>query len=89
MLGEGPWLLGARRTLADAYFVGIARWTRYHDVIDRSEYPAVERLFQRLGNDPGIRFAHAIEAGEAARGSGGFRGEVSLDEALGLLPAAA
>jgi len=89
MLGEGPWLMGERRSLADAYFVGIARWTKYHDVLDRRDFPAVERLFQRLEADPAVRFAHAVERGEGARGGPGFMGEISLDEALGLLPVAA
>jgi glutathione S-transferase len=89
MLGARPWLLGERRTLADAYFVGIARWTAYHDVLDRRDYPALQRLFERLEADPAVRFAHAIERGEAVRGAGGFRGEVGLEEALGLMREAA
>ena len=35
MLGDKDWLLGDQRTLADAYFTGIARWTKYLDVVDR------------------------------------------------------
>jgi glutathione S-transferase len=89
MLGPRTWLLGEERTLADAYFVGIARWTDYHDVLDRRDYPALQRLFERLEADPAVRFAHAIERGEPVRGAGGFRGEVGLDEALGLMRQAA
>ncbi|NZA27106.1 glutathione S-transferase family protein [Luteimonas sp. SJ-92] len=85
MLGAGPWLLGERRTLADAYFIGIARWTRYHDVIDRGDYPGLQRLYERLEADPGVAFAHAVEAGRPENGSAGFEGEVGLDEAVALL----
>ncbi|WP_119271387.1 glutathione S-transferase family protein [Taklimakanibacter deserti] len=82
MLGKGPWLLGNQRTLADAYFIGIARWTKYHDVVDRQTYPGLQSLFERLEDDPAVKFAHAIEHGEEARGAGGFLGHVSLERAL-------
>lgn len=79
---EGPWLLGARRTVADAYFAGIARWTDYHQVIDRGDYPHLRRLHARLEEDPAVVFAHAIEHQAPARSSGGFEREVDLDEML-------
>lgn len=82
MLGDRPWLLGAQRSVADAYFAGIARWTDYHEVIDRRDYPGVQRLYERLQEEPAVAFAHAIERGEPARSSGGFLGEISLDEVL-------
>jgi len=85
MLGDAPWLLGPQRTLADAYFAGIARWTKYHDVVNRADYPAVQRLFERLEADPAVQFAHAIERGEEPRGTGAFQGHVSLEEAVSLL----
>lgn len=88
MLGGQDWLLGDQ-TLADAYFIGIARWTKYHDVVDRRDYPGLQRLFERLEADPAVQFAHAIERGEAARGIGGFRGEIGLEEALGRVKPAA
>lgn len=82
MLGDKDWLLGDQRTLADAYFAGIARWSKYHDVVDRRDYPGLQRLFEKLEADPAVRFAHAIECGDSAVSSGGFRGEVTLDEVL-------
>jgi len=82
MLGPQPWLLGAQRTVADAYFIGIARWTKYHDVIDRRTYPRLQGLFDRLEDEPAVAFAHAIERGDGARTAGGFQGEVTLEEAL-------
>jgi glutathione S-transferase len=81
-LGDQPWLMGARRSLADAYFIGIARWTAYHDVIDRRDYPALQRLYEKLEADPAVIFAHAIEAQRPATSAGGFRGHIGLDEAL-------
>ncbi len=86
MLGNRPWLLGDQLTLADAYFSGIARWTKYHDVADRKDYPGLQRLFDRLENDPAVKFAHAIEHGEDVRGSGGFAGHVILEKALSEIP---
>ena len=82
ILGDKEWLLGDRRTSADAYFAGIARWTKYHDVVDRRDYPGLQRLFEKLEADPAVRFAHAIERGENAIGGGAFLGEVTLDDVL-------
>lgn len=85
MLHGRTWLLGEHRTLVDAYFVGIARWTEHHDVIDRRSYPNVQRLYERLEADPAVRFAHAIEEQRPATSAGGFSGEVDLEEALALI----
>ena len=89
LLGGRDWLSGDGPGLADAYFTGIARWADVHQAVDRRDYPAVQRLFARLQEEPAVRFAHAIEHGEPAAGSGGFEGEISLDEALGLARQAA
>ena len=86
MLGDKDWLLGDRPTLADAYFAGIARWTKYHDVVDRRDYPGLQRLFEKLEADPAVRFAHAIERGEPATTTGGFAGELRLDDILRQQP---
>ena len=85
MLGQNKWLLGAKRTLADAYFIGIARWTKYHDVIDRRGYPGLQRLFDTLESDPAVQFAHALEEEREATSTAGFAGGISLQEALGHL----
>lgn len=89
MIGEGPWLLGEQRSIADAYFIGIARWTRYHDVVDRSDYPKLQRLYEALEADPAVKFAHAIEDQTPAVSSGGFRGEIALAQTLPRLALAA
>lgn len=90
LLGGRDWLLGGDRpTLADAYFAGIARWADFHRAVDRRAWPGLDRLYRRLQNDPAVRFAHAVEEGGPARSAGGFRGHVTLDEALTLLHAPA
>lgn len=81
-LGEGPYLLGESRTLADAYFYGIARWAEYHGVPDRSAFPRLQALFARLADDPAVRFAAGVEAGEEVPFAGGFLGHVRLEDAL-------
>ncbi len=89
-LFEGrEWLLGNGPSLADAYFVGIARWNDFHKVVDRRQFPGLHRLYERMQQEPAVRFAHAIEHRQDAKSSGGFRGEVDLAEALGLLKQAA
>lgn len=87
LLGDKPYLLGQRPTLADAYFAGIARWTRYHDVPGRKDHPNLQRLFEALEADPAVQFAHAIERGENPKGAGGYRGSVELAQAAGALAA--
>ncbi|MBX9454761.1 MAG: glutathione S-transferase family protein [Rhizobium sp.] len=89
LLGENEWLIGDARSLADAYFMGIARWNDFHRVVDRSRYPALDRLYRRMLNDPAVRFAHAIEHDEPATSAGGFLGHVGLDEVLGQMGRAA
>lgn len=89
MLGDKPWLLGEHRTLADAYFIGIARWNEYHQVVDRRDYPNLQRLYDKLEADPAVIFAHAIERQEPATGAGGFVGEIAFDQVLDELLLAA
>lgn len=79
LLGERHWLLGARRSLADAYLAGVARWAEYHRLFDLPHhYPHLARYLERLASEPAVRFATAIEQGEAASGSGACKGHVSL-----------
>jgi glutathione S-transferase len=80
MLANQPWLLGNQRTVADAYFIGLARWANYHKAIQQSDYPNVLRLFEKLEADPAVVFAHAIEDQRPAKSAGGFRGHVTLEE---------
>jgi glutathione S-transferase len=89
MLGSNPWLAGSRRTAADAYFMGIARWNDFNQVLDRREFPALAALHARLELDPAVRFAHAVEHGEFAQSTGAFGGHVDLDDLLLRLQAEA
>lgn len=82
LLGGRDWLVGDRPTLTDAYFVGVARWADFHKAVDRRDYPALRKLYERMQADPAVRFAHAIEHEEAARSAGGFKGHIELEEAL-------
>ena len=85
MLGDRQWLVGDRRTLADAYFAGVARWADFHRAVDRRrDYPALDRLYERLRQDPAVRFADAVEHERPATSAGGFAGHVSLEEARRL-----
>ncbi|EJZ22177.1 glutathione S-transferase [Rhizobium sp. Pop5] len=89
LLGGREWLLGNGPSLADAYFVGIARWNDFHKVVDRRQFPGLRGLYERMQEQPAVRFAHAIEHRQEARSSGGFLGEVDLADAFCLLKQAA
>ena len=82
LLDGREWLAGGdAKSLADAYFIGIARWGEDLGLFDlRKEYPRLHRHMQKLEADPGVIFAHAIEDENPATSSGGFRGHITLDE---------
>ena len=80
MLADREWMAGSSRTVADAYFIGLARWATYHKVLDLKDYPNVWRLVQKLEADPAVAFAHAIEAETPAVSTGRFLGHVTLEE---------
>lgn len=85
MMVDRDWLAGSKRTIADAYFIGIARWANYHGVVDQRDYPKLHRLVQKLESDPAVTFAHAIEEGKPGKTRGGFNGHVSLEDLKPLL----
>ncbi|MGQ4878659.1 glutathione S-transferase family protein [Billgrantia sp. LNSP4103-1] len=81
LLAEREWLLGDAHSMADAYFIGIARWAEYHRLFDlESDYPNLARHMAKLRKDPAIQFAESIERGEQPVGRGHFKGHVSLGE---------
>ncbi|WP_315835545.1 glutathione S-transferase family protein [Bradyrhizobium prioriisuperbiae] len=82
MIGDGPYLLGDRPTLADAIFVGVARWADFHQAIDPGVYPKIRALKSRLERDPAVRLALAIEDGEAVPESSAMTGLVPLKQVL-------
>lgn len=81
LLAVRAWLASdAAPTIADAYLAATARWAEPLQLARLSDYPQVARVLAALEQDPGIRFAHAIEAGLPAASRGGFRGHVALDQ---------
>jgi glutathione S-transferase len=84
MLQGRKWLLGDGRTLADAYFSGLARWADYHDVLDIRDFPRIAELRRRLAEDEGVLFAQAVEEGSETAASSAFQGHVTLDDAVKL-----
>ncbi|MDR7332586.1 glutathione S-transferase family protein [Roseateles asaccharophilus] len=86
LLEGRTWMAGDQRTVADAYFMGIARWLDYHQVFPRDRFPRVHALYERLRDDPAVRVAEAAEAGEPLPAAAVATAQLTLDEALALLP---
>ncbi|WP_420430627.1 glutathione S-transferase family protein [Kordiimonas sp.] len=84
-LNGRQWLAGLNPTIADAYFMGLARWADFHSAASREDYPALNRLYERLEGDPAVKFAHAIEEGTDIAVSSAFQGHISLEEAQALI----
>ncbi|MBU0823431.1 MAG: glutathione S-transferase family protein, partial [Alphaproteobacteria bacterium] len=78
MVGGDPYLVGDRPTLADALFIGVARWLDFHEVADPARWPKLAALRGRLEADPAVIYATALESGEKLTGSGRCRGHVPL-----------
>lgn len=72
MMGDAPYLVGERPSLADAVLAGVLRWTVFHAVADLDAYPRLAAWRARLEADPAVRAALALEAGEVpGEASGG------------------
>lgn len=82
MIGDTPYLVGKKPTLADAIFIGVARWLDFHGVAESSRWPRMHELRKRLEADSAVRFATAIENGEQSAGSGTFIGHVALQDVV-------
>ena len=82
MIGETPFLLGERPCLADGLLVGIARWLDIHEVADPARWPKLQALRQRIEAQPAVRYALALEAGDAAAGTGACLGHLPLAEGI-------
>jgi glutathione S-transferase len=81
MMADRDWLAGDTKTVADAYFIGIARWGEDLGLLDLAkEYPDLHKHIRKLEADPGVIFAHAIEDEKPATSGGGFLGHVTLAE---------
>ncbi|KTE01114.1 glutathione S-transferase [Sphingopyxis sp. H038] len=84
MVGEGRYLVGDRPTLADALFIGVARWLEFHEVAEPIRWPKLAALRARLEADPAVAYATALESGATAPGSGLSLGHVPLAEVIEL-----
>jgi glutathione S-transferase len=83
MLDDSPYLMGDRPTLADAVFVGVARWAEFHGAIDPERYPRIRALRRRLEHtDPAVRVAPAGEGGAPLPAGHAMVRMIPLAEAL-------
>ncbi|MEZ2132827.1 MULTISPECIES: glutathione S-transferase family protein [unclassified Sinorhizobium] len=82
MIGDTPYLVGEKPTLADGVLIGVARWLEFHKVADLERWPKLSRLRERIEADPAARFALAIEDGETPAGSGAFLGHMPLADVI-------
>lgn len=82
MIGKSAFLVGERPTLADGLLVGMARWLDFHEVAEKSRWPKLAALRQRLEADPAVIYATALEGGESRPGTGACVGHVELAEVI-------
>lgn len=82
MIGDTPFLVGDRLTLADATLIGVARWAEFHEAVDGSAYPRLAALRRRIEAEPVVQYALAIEDGERPAGSGACLGQVPLADVI-------
>ena len=59
-LARGPYLMGERFTVADAYLFTVANWTNFHG-IDLKPYPNLQAFMERVGARPKVREALRAE----------------------------
>jgi glutathione S-transferase len=83
LLEATGWFVGGAPTVADAYFLGLARWG--DEFVHRTAYPNIRRLRERMGEDPAVAFALAAEQGRPTISSGRFEGLVNLAHASSAL----
>lgn len=82
MIGSSAYLISDRPSLADGVLIGVARWLGFHDVADKSRWPKLAALRQRLEADPAVTYATALEEGREAAGSGGCLGHIQLADVI-------
>jgi glutathione S-transferase len=82
MLGDTPFLVGDRPTLADGVLIGVSRWLEFHEVADVGRWPKLAALRARIDADQAIAYAVALENGERPAGSGACVGHVPLAEVI-------
>ncbi len=82
MIGDTPFLVGDRPTLADGVLIGVARWLEFHEVVESDRWPRLAALRRRIEADPAVRFATALERGESPLGSDALLVHVPLAEVI-------
>jgi len=82
MIGDGPFLLGDRPTLADALLIGVARWLDFHAVADKGRWPKLAALRRRLEADPAVIYATELENGGMHQGTGACVGHETLADVI-------
>lgn len=82
LVGDGPYLVGERPSLADGVLIGVARWLDFHGVAAPERWPRLAAIRRRLEADPAVVFATAIENGDTPRGSGACLGHVGLADVI-------
>lgn len=61
---RGPWVMGERYTICDAYLYTLATWLE-GDGVDIGRLPAVKAHRDRMAERPAVAQARAVERGEA------------------------
>lgn len=82
MIGNTPYLVADRPTLADGFLIGVARWLDFHEVADRKRWPKLAAVRNCLEADAGVVYATALENGEQAEGSGACQGHLKLADVI-------
>jgi glutathione S-transferase len=59
-LARGPFLMGERFTVADAYLFTVVNWTNFHG-IDQNPYPNLKAFMERVAARPKVREALLTE----------------------------
>lgn len=83
MISDTPFLVGDKPTLADAVFIGVARWLDFHAIAHKSRWPKMAALRERLEADPAVTYATALESGDNPTRTGSCVGHVPLAEVIG------
>ena len=82
LVGDERFLVGDRPSMADGVLIGVARWLDFHQVADKSRWPKLAALRERIEAEPAVKYATALESSEAATGSGACMGHVELAEVI-------
>ncbi len=83
MISDTPFLVGDKPTLADAVFIGVARWLDFHAIAHKSRWPKMAALRERLEADPAVTYATALESGDNLTRTGSCVEHVPLAEVIG------